>query len=99
MRLVDADELIEECHTIPDPKGKYFCLDIIEKYEIEEAQTACDINAIKNEIKQLPEVEYDGKWETYPCWKGMKEKVLQIIDKYTKGENKNDNKRTETCNF
>ena len=95
MRLIDADALIKECHTIPDPKGKYFCLDIIERYEIEEAPTVCDINAIKTEIdKQAWSIAIsntdtaNGMWDAY-----------RIIDKYIKGENKNDNKRTETCNF
>jgi hypothetical protein len=43
MRLINADELRKECHTIPDPKGIYCGLDIIEKYEIDDAPTVFDI--------------------------------------------------------
>lgn len=52
MRLIDADELREQCHTIPDPKGIYCGLDIIEKYEIDDAPTVFEIsdNATNGDI-------------------------------------------------
>ena len=43
MKLINADELREQCHTIPDPKGRYCGLDIIEKYEIDDVSTVFDI--------------------------------------------------------
>ena len=39
MRLIDADELKKECRSVPDPKGRYAELRIIEDYEIDDAPT------------------------------------------------------------
>lgn len=76
MRLIDADALREQCHTIPDPKGIYCGLDIIEKYEIDDAPTVCDIEQIIIEITQI----YDRNG-----WIPIDE-VFDIILKYTKGD-------------
>lgn len=75
MRLIDADVLREQCHTIPDPKGIYCGLDIIEKYEIDDAPTVCDIEQIIIEITQI-----DDRNGWIPI-----DEVFDIILKYTKG--------------
>lgn len=43
MRLINADELKKECYSVPDPKGRYSELKIIEDYEIDDAPTVFDI--------------------------------------------------------
>ena len=43
MRLIDADELKKECCSVPDPKGRYAELKIIEDYEIDDAPTIFEI--------------------------------------------------------
>ena len=75
MRLIDADELREQCHTIPDPKGIYCGLDIIEKYEIDDAPTVCDIEQMIIEIAQI-----DDRNGWIPI-----DEVFDIILKYQKG--------------
>lgn len=62
MRLINADELKKECRSIPDPKGRYAELKIIEDYEIDDASTIFDIpdnptngNVIK---AMFPNAEY-----------------------------------------
>ena len=91
MRL--RDYLIRPVSTSTEPSGQYnlqleaynLAVNLINRMT-HPIPTVCDIDAIRQEIEQLPEVEYDGRWEVFPCWKGMKEKVLNIIDSHTKGE-------------
>ena len=78
MRLIDADELKEQCHKMPDPKGIYCGLDIIEKYEIDDAPTVCDIEQMIIEITQI-----DDRNGWIPI-----DEVFDIILKYTKGGDK-----------
>lgn len=44
MRLIDADELKKECRSVPDPRGKYAELRIIEDYEIDDVPTIFEIS-------------------------------------------------------
>ena len=44
MRLIDADELKKECRSVPDPKGRYAELRVIEDYEIDDAPTVFEIS-------------------------------------------------------
>ena len=44
MRLIDADELKKECYSVPDPRGRYAELRIIEDYEIDDAPTIFEIS-------------------------------------------------------
>lgn len=44
MRLIDADELKKECRSVPDPRGRYAELRIIEDYEIDDAPTIFEIS-------------------------------------------------------
>ena len=48
MRLINADELKKECCSVPDPKGRYAELRIIEDYEIDDAPTIIDTDNPKN---------------------------------------------------
>ncbi len=78
MRLIDADELREQCHTIPDPKGIYCGLDIIEKYEIDDAPTVDVLDKIRDEIEHLhhhPKLDFIKNDEVV-------EMALEVIDKY-----------------
>ncbi len=55
MRLIDADELKKECRSVPDPRGKYAELKIIEDYEIDDASTIFEIpnNATNGDIIKI----------------------------------------------
>lgn len=52
MRLIDADELKKDCRSVPDPRGRYAELRIIEDYEIDDAPTIFEIpdNATNGDI-------------------------------------------------
>ena len=75
MRLIDADILKEQCHLIPDPSGKYYGLNIVEEYEIDEQPTVCDIDAIRAEIKALDV-------DCHVVYAIAIDDVLKIIDKH-----------------
>lgn len=87
MRLIDADELKEQCHTIPDPKGIYCGLDIIEKYEIDDAPTVDVLEQIRAEIDGI---EINGRIDEHTMFirtgEQVKQIALEIIDKYTMGD-------------
>ena len=55
MRLIDADELKKECRSVPDPKGRYAELRIIEDYEIDDAPTIFEIsdNATNGDVIKM----------------------------------------------
>lgn len=79
MRLIDADELREQCHTIPDPKGIYCGLDIVEKYEIDDAPTVCDLKQIREDMENIS-VYDEYQFPRSPQW--MKQVFIGIINKY-----------------
>ena len=79
MRLIDADELREQCHTIPDPKGIYCGLDIIEKYEIDDAPTICDLKQIREDMENISVCD-EYQFPRSPQW--MKQAFIDIINKY-----------------
>ena len=62
MRLIDADELKKECRSVPDPRGRYAELRIIEDYEIDDASTIFEIsdNATNGDvlISLYPNLKY-----------------------------------------
>ncbi len=71
MRLINADELKKECRSVPDPKGKYAELKIIEDYEIDDAPTIFEIsdNATNGDvIKALFPNEYDFETDFDEGW-------------------------------
>lgn len=92
-RLIDSNELAIKYPEVNDMpciyadipnglNGDFYDLSVYPKItEKLEEPTVCDIDAIRDEIKQLQDewfAETDGWW----CY----EKVLRIIEKYTKGE-------------
>lgn len=62
MRLINADKLKKECRSVPDPRGRYAELRIIEDYEIDDAPTIFEIpdNATNGDIIQtmFPNVDF-----------------------------------------
>ena len=85
MRLIDADALKEQCRMIPDVTGKYYCLNIVEEYEINDAPTVCDIEQIRDEIERLhyhPKLDFIKNDEVVDM-------ALNIIDKHMKGDETN----------
>ena len=82
MRLIDADALKEQCRMIPDATGKYYCLNIIEKYEIDDAPTVDVLDKIRAEIERLhyhPKLDFIKNDEVVDM-------ALEIITKHMKGD-------------
>ena len=65
MRLIDADELKKECRSVPDPRGRYAELRIIEDYEIDDVPTIFNTdNATNGDVIKVifpdAEIHLDG---------------------------------------
>ena len=87
MRLIDADAL--EYHEIDEIGGEYEPYFGCSKEYIDRQPTVCDIEQIRAEIKHLlnrPSLTHVLGYDK--GFVGAIDKVLQIFDKYTKGENK-----------
>ena len=87
MRLIDADKLKKHIRiwnynsTTSAPTFRF-----ITEEDIDECPTVCDIEQIRAEIAELRDSEQHGNTVTLYCWDTMKDRVLQIIDRHTKGD-------------
>ena len=78
MRLIDADELKKKIrHWNYNATSSTPTFDFVTDEDIDECPTVCDIEQIRDEIKEL---SYPYNLEAMRT----KSDVLQIIDKYTK---------------
>lgn len=67
--------LVDDCGKVAYPP--------IDRFDIVyDEPTVCNIKQIRSEIAKLRDSEQHGKTVTLYGWDSMKEKVLQIIDKY-----------------
>ena len=74
MRLIDADKLKKKIRRCDDSATRA-TFDYVDEDDIDDMPTVCDIEQIRAEIQHLADLELLN----------MK-LVLQIIDKYMKGE-------------
>ena len=92
MRLINADELKKECHSVPDPKGIYKELRILEDYEIDDAQTVFDTDNVTNGKEVLVKycLEYSGEeiydllkrvFDTSIGWTDSRDFIIEWLEK------------------
>ena len=83
MRIIDADYVTEKLNEINGTAELDKAFEVVEN-----APTVCDIEQIRQEIEQIP-IPFDDRDSAVvqDVENMIKDRVLQIIDKYTKGVN------------